>query len=145
MKKRKLKLFSLIMSLMLVLVLVPMSVVSEEITDEQDNLSVTQPNDELVEQSSFEEITEIQSYTNNVEPGDIFVSQEFENTNSTRATTSQQIVYFPDGIYAFENFANTGWYMCNPSEMIQQKSSSTPRPETTLYGDLSYLTITRLR
>ena len=116
MKKRKLKFFSLILSLILVLVSVPMSVVSEETTDEQDNLSVTKPNDELVEQSSFEEITEIQSYTNNVEPGDIFVSQEFENTNSTRATTSQQIVYFPDGIYAFENFANTGWYMCNPSD-----------------------------
>ena len=62
MKKRKLKFFSLIMSLILVLVSVPLSVSSEEIS----------------EIDASEKITEFQSYTNNVEPGDIFVSQEFE-------------------------------------------------------------------
>ena len=106
---RKTKFFSLILSLILVLVSVPMSVVSEEITDEQDNLSVTQPSDELVEQSSFEEMTEVQGDLDLIVSNDELVDQELTNeiTSTTTTSNSQLVTGIPDGIYGIES-ANLG-------------------------------------
>ena len=101
---RKTKFFSLILSLILVLVSVPMSVVSEEITDEQDNLSVTQPSDELVEQTSFEEITDIQSNLDVTVSNDELVVEELPNEMTTTTTSDSQLVTgIPDGIYGIES------------------------------------------
>lgn len=113
MTKRKIKFFSLILSLILVLVSVPMSVVSEEITDVQGDLSITQPSDELVEQSSFEEITEVQGDLDVIVSSDELVDQELTNeiTSTTTTSDSQLVTGIPDGIYAIEIASLSSYYI----------------------------------
>ena len=98
MKKRKLKLFSFLLSLILVVVSVPMSVVAEEV----DTSEVS------------EIITEIQEGLDDVAIADDFleIQDDFADINSVASTsTSEQITYLPDGIYAFESVRNPGYYM----------------------------------
>ena len=113
MTKRKIKFFSLILSLILITVSVPTSVISEENTDVQNDLSVTPPSDELVEQSSFEEITEVQGDLDVIVPNDELVYQEQINelTSTTTTSDSQLVTGVPDGIYAIEIATLSSYYL----------------------------------
>ena len=140
--KRKTKFLSLILSLILVLVSVPMSVVSEEITDGQDNLSVTQPSGELVEQPSFEEITEFQSNLDVTISNDDLVNKELTNviTSTSASSDSQLVTGIPDGIYAIEIAGLSSYYISySMSSTSSYASSNSMAVSPTLMGMPAYL------
>ena len=100
MKKRKLKFFSLILSLILVLVSVPTVAFSEEISSDDISEEITTEFQSDLSITEQEEVVNIGDLiTPNIEvPGPSTVSY-------------QQIETVPDGIYAFENVQNANWYM----------------------------------
>ena len=98
MKKRKLKLFSILLSLILVVVSVPMAVVAEEVDTSEVSEIVTEIQEGLEDVTISDDFLEIQD--------------DFADINSVAsASTSEQITYLPDGIYAFESSRVPGYYM----------------------------------
>lgn len=96
MKKRKIKFFSLIMSLILVLVSVPIAVSSEEISSADIS----------------EEITEIQGDLSVTEQmSDIALQQPIEQMATTSTVSWSTSNALPDGIYSFSRNGNVNLFL----------------------------------
>ena len=78
-------------------------------------------------------ITEIQEGLDDVTISDDFleIQDDFADINSVASTsTSEQITYLPDGIYAFQNFQNTSYYITNSSNIANTELTQYEFPQS---------------
>ena len=134
--KRRTKLFSLILSLILVTVSVPLSAISEEIIDVQYDSSVAQTSDTLAEQLT----TDIQSNLDVAFPNDELIYQNPTNeiTSTVSPSDSQLITKIPDGIYAIQIYSINSYYISSWTNSSYVSCNSVPMSPTEM-GMYSYL------
>ena len=106
--KRRIKLFSLVLSLILITVSVPMSVYSEEISQAE--------NPELITENRFEDVQEGLEFVTSMD--NINFQEDIYSTTETNTPTSQQITGLPDGIYSFEAAAHSKKFIKTASTSV---------------------------
>lgn len=86
---KRIKFLCLILTLILVLVSVPTSVVSEEMTKEQGDLSITETSNEAVEQQTTEFVTDVQD---DFITEQITLQEQINDVEATATSTQYQLV-----------------------------------------------------
>ena len=123
--KKRTKLFSLILSLILITVSVPMSVYSEEVSQVE--------NPEQITENGFEEVSletdfsDVQENLEIVTQVDISVENpnEFDEISAAASSTVQLISGIPNGIYAFESNIGSNMFMKSSTSSPQEGDSMT--------------------